>query len=136
MFSQHAPSCCHGCPHVPVSSHGTLVLRVSSRYLWPLDAGDSGPSSFRFLLPRGTLAEPRFGYSDAGRDVDAGAGASERLLHGGGAAVLEAGGHLWLRWESGTLGELVRLAPELGGQGVAALDTEGVSGGRKFCLMI
>lgn len=74
--------------------------------MWPLDAGDSGPSSFRFLLPRGTLAGPRFGYSDARRDVDAGVGASERLLHGGRAVDLEAGGHLWLRWESGTLREL------------------------------
>ncbi|XP_052602224.1 tetratricopeptide repeat protein 27 isoform X2 [Peromyscus californicus insignis] len=97
MFSQDALRCCHVCPRVPVSSQGTLVLWVSGRYPWPPDAGDFGPCSFRFLLPRGTLAGPRIGSSDAGGDVDSGAGASEGLLHGGGATVVPAGGAPWLR---------------------------------------
>lgn len=48
--------------------------------------------------------------------MDAGAGASERLLHGGGAAVLEAGGRLWLRWESGTVRDSTRAGRARGGR--------------------
>lgn len=100
MFSQDAVCCCHGCPHVPVYSRGTLVPWVSFPYLWSSDTGDFGLSS-RVGLP--------FVYGDAGSDVDARAGASEGLPHGGGAAVMEAGGRLWLRWECCSFRELGEL---------------------------
>lgn len=64
----------------------TLFVVTRRRRLWTLP-----------LSLFSSLVGHCIGCSDAGGDVDAGAGASEGLLHGGRAAVMETGGHLWFR---------------------------------------